>query len=75
VHSWQSRGVDFEASGGKKDLKVVVVVVFGVIVVGVFVEREAGGDATAREGRRERRIAMRKGWHNERGWRSKRGAA
>ena len=53
---------------------VVVGVVVGVNVVGVFVERE-GGDATAREGRQERCIIMRNGWRNERGGRDKRGEA
>ncbi len=37
-------GVDFDDSGRKKDLNVIVIVV-GVVVVGVFVEREAGSDA------------------------------
>ena len=42
--SWQSRRVDFDDSEGKKDLNVVIVVA-GVVVVGVFVEREASGNA------------------------------
>jgi len=67
-------GVDFDSFiGGKKDYKAAVVGV--VVFVSVFVKREAGGDATAREGGQERRNAMRKGWRNERGGRDKRWAA
>ena len=46
-----------------------------VVVVGVFIKREAGGDATKREGQQERRNTMRKGWCNERGGCNKRGEA
>ena len=47
MHSWQSGGFDFDGFiGGTKDKDFVVIGV--VVVVSVFVEREAG--ATTREG-------------------------
>ena len=43
MHSWKSGGVDFDGFiGGKQDYNFVVIGV--VVVVSVFVEREAGGD-------------------------------
>ena len=44
MHSWQSGGVNFDDSGGKKYLNVIVIV-FGVVVIGVFVKSEEDGDA------------------------------
>ena len=71
MHSWKSGGVDFDGFiGGLKDYSCVFVGV--IIVVSVFVKREAGSNA--REGGQERCNAMRKGLCNEIGGRSKRWA-